>query len=67
MVEMDRQMHLPGKQDPLGFQVGLQTFLDLVQESVVVLESLQQTCQSSHHNQTFIITTTTTASINDNY
>ena len=48
MEEMDGQKEedSPGKEDSLGLQVGLQTFLDLVQQSVVVLESLQQTCQS---------------------
>lgn len=65
MVEVERQMDSPGKQDSLGLQVGLQTFLDLVQEGVVVLESLQQTCQSSHHNINFIITITTMVSNNN--
>ena len=43
MEEMDGQKEedSPGKEDSLGLQVGLQTFLDLVQQGVVVLESLQ--------------------------
>ena len=37
---------LPGEDDTLGLEVGLQTLHDLVQQGVVVLEHLQQPCHT---------------------